>query len=179
VKLLHYLALTINTSTGNTSVPHQSEPASSIAVVAVSNADGAQPLTLEPNNSYNTNTPNTDDSTEGVSKKRQHFSNFFGYNKLVEKHQEQATVSESPESQLTKYLEMMNRADFDPYQQPAAYTLPQFKGIWHVLSRLWCVPATSAPVERIFSQSGIIMRPHRARMSDDLLEMLMFLKCNK
>lgn len=38
--------------------------------------------------------------------------------------------------------------------------------------------ASSAPVERIFSQSGLIMRPNRARMSNKLLEELIFLKCN-
>ena len=33
-------------------------------------------------------------------------------------------------------------------------------------------PATSAHVERVFSQSGLIMKPNRARMSDNLLEEL-------
>jgi len=33
----------------------------------------------------------------------------------------------------------------------------------------------SAPVERVFSQSGLIMRPNRARMSDKMLEELVFL----
>jgi hypothetical protein len=47
-----------------------------------------------------------------------------------------------------------------------------------LFSRILCIPATSAPVERIFSQSGLIMRPHRARMTDSLLETLMFIKCN-
>jgi len=40
------------------------------------------------------------------------------------------------------------------------------------------VPASSAPVERVFSQSGLNMKPNRARMSDNLLEELVFLKCN-
>ena len=42
-----------------------------------------------------------------------------------------------------------------------------------------CTPATSAPVERsYFHMSGIIMRPHRVKMSDTLLETLVFLKYN-
>jgi hypothetical protein len=35
-----------------------------------------------------------------------------------------------------------------------------------------------APVERVFSRSGLLLRPHRARMSDQMLEHLVFLKCN-
>ena len=42
-----------------------------------------------------------------------------------------------------------------------------------------CVPATSAPVERVFSQSDLLFRPHRARLSSDLLSMLVYLRCNK
>jgi len=41
-----------------------------------------------------------------------------------------------------------------------------------------CVPASSAPVERIFCQTGIIMSARKARMSNSLFEALVFLKCN-
>jgi len=37
---------------------------------------------------------------------------------------------------------------------------------------------SSVPVERVFSQSGLIMRLNRACMSDTLLEELVFLMCN-
>ena len=42
------------------------------------------------------------------------------------------------------------------------------------------VAATSAAVERVFSHThgGLIMKPHRARMSDKLLSNLIYLKCN-
>ncbi|CAF1108654.1 unnamed protein product [Brachionus calyciflorus] len=40
------------------------------------------------------------------------------------------------------------------------------------------IPATSAPVERIFSVGGAILRPSRRCLGDDLFEKLMFLKCN-
>ena len=50
------------------------------------------------------------------------------------------------------------------------------------LSRLafsvFCVPATSAPVELIFSKSGLILRPHRSSMSSDMLAMQVYLKSN-
>jgi len=47
-----------------------------------------------------------------------------------------------------------------------------------LFSRLLCVPASSAPVERVFFQSGLIVRPNRANMSNSLLESLVFLECN-
>lgn len=50
------------------------------------------------------------------------------------------------------------------------------------LSKLACkylqIPATSAPVERIFSIAGRIFRPDRCCLSDDLFEKLMFIRCN-
>uniref|UniRef100_A0A3B4ZNS1 Uncharacterized protein n=1 Tax=Stegastes partitus TaxID=144197 RepID=A0A3B4ZNS1_9TELE len=41
------------------------------------------------------------------------------------------------------------------------------------------VPASSAPVERVFSRGGIIMRPHRSRLGHKMLQSLMLLKCNQ
>lgn len=40
------------------------------------------------------------------------------------------------------------------------------------------IPATSAPVERVFSKSGFIMRPRRAGLSAEMVSKLVFLKCN-
>lgn len=40
------------------------------------------------------------------------------------------------------------------------------------------VPASSAPVERAFSVSGFIVRPHRSKLSADAVSQTMFLKCN-
>ena len=41
------------------------------------------------------------------------------------------------------------------------------------------VPATTAPIERVFSQSGYVMRPHRATLTGKNVCLLSFLKCNK
>ncbi|CAF5033179.1 unnamed protein product, partial [Rotaria magnacalcarata] len=30
-----------------------------------------------------------------------------------------------------------------------------------------CVPATSAPVERVFSRSGLLMKPNRSRFTEN------------
>ena len=41
------------------------------------------------------------------------------------------------------------------------------------------VPATSAPIERVFSCNGFVMRPHRASLTSRKVCTLPFLKCNK
>ena len=45
-------------------------------------------------------------------------------------------------------------------------------------SKVFTVPATSAPVERVFSQAGKILNPLRCRMLPKNLETLLFLKMN-
>jgi hAT family C-terminal dimerisation region len=40
------------------------------------------------------------------------------------------------------------------------------------------IPASSAPMERLFSYSGMFCRPYRSRVSDANLERLTYLKCN-
>ena len=58
-------------------------------------------------------------------------------------------------------------------------TQKQFEPIYPLLEEVFSVPATSAPVERVFHHGGLFMRPHRARMSDRTLSDLVFIKCNK
>lgn len=54
----------------------------------------------------------------------------------------------------------------------------QYSVLYPLFERVLCVPASSAPVERVFSQSGLLMRPNRAHMTDKLLDELVFAKCN-
>jgi len=84
----------------------------------------------------------------------------------------------SPEVQLVKYLTAINQDDFDCDLHKNVYSEKEYHLLRPLLSKIFSIPATSAPVERIFSQGGIIMRSHRAKLGDDLLEMLMFLRCN-
>ncbi|XP_067939459.1 uncharacterized protein [Watersipora subatra] len=51
--------------------------------------------------------------------------------------------------------------------------------LYSLAQKVLSVPASSAALERIFSHGGILMRPHRASMSDAVLENLIFCKCNR
>lgn len=86
----------------------------------------------------------------------------------------------SIQQQLGKYLDMINDPNYNPDETSLVdiFKMDQFRDLRLLFQRILCVPATSAPVERVFSKSGIIMRPHRARLSDTTLETLMFLRCN-
>lgn len=53
-----------------------------------------------------------------------------------------------------------------------------FKTLAKLAAKYLCVPATSSEVERMFSQSGFLFRPHRSRMSRKTFEQLTLLKCN-
>lgn len=45
--------------------------------------------------------------------------------------------------------------------------------------RVLMVPASSAPVERVFSQGSILLRPHRNRLTPHKVQLLLTLKCNE
>lgn len=53
-----------------------------------------------------------------------------------------------------------------------------YKTLAKLAAKYLRIPATSASVERVFSQSGFLFRPHRARMSRETLQQLTLLKCN-
>ena len=85
----------------------------------------------------------------------------------------------TPRIQLRKYLEEVlvtvlpsNILDF--WKEKSE----EYPVLFKVANHAFSVPASSAPIERIFSAGGLIMRPHTARLSCNMLEMLVYLKCN-
>ena len=48
-----------------------------------------------------------------------------------------------------------------------------------IAKRVLSVPASSAPVECLFSVAGKMFRPDRCQMKDTTFECLIFIKCNK
>ena len=79
----------------------------------------------------------------------------------------------TPQEQLTNYLDKINHPAFDPDQFLALLLAEkEYEALKPLFRQLFCTPATSALVKRVFSTSGIIMRPHRAHISNSLLETL-------
>ena len=75
---------------------------------------------------------------------------------------------------------------FEYLQDPATCEVNSFWARKHfdllklaqLVPKVLCVPASSSPIERVFSAAGFIMRPHRARLSYKTLQALVFLKVN-
>ena len=94
---------------------------------------------------------------------------FSGY------HRKPKDSSSSPRIQLSKYLDMCDGQSCLPFWATNRHTLPS---LFKMAVRVLAVPASSAPVERVFSHGGVIMRPHRSQLSDKVLSSLIFCKCN-
>ncbi|XP_048850818.1 zinc finger BED domain-containing protein 4-like [Brienomyrus brachyistius] len=95
---------------------------------------------------------------------------FAAYHKRQKK-----DVGTTPSLQLSHYLDIAEGQNALLFWALNMKTLPS---LFRVAIRVLAVPASSAPVERVFSHGGIILRPHRAQMTDRLLANLVFCKCN-
>ena len=81
----------------------------------------------------------------------------------------------TPQIQLNHYLDICDGQSCLQFWAMNRHTLPS---LFKVAVRVMAVPASSAPVERVFSHGGVIMRPHRSQLSDKVLSNLIFCKCN-
>ena len=80
---------------------------------------------------------------------------------------------------LIHCIDTINSVSFDSDTELADIcSQMEFLPLRYLFERIFAVPASSAPVQRVFSRSGLLVRPHRAKMSDKLLESLVFAKCS-
>ena len=57
--------------------------------------------------------------------------------------------------------------------------MTKYPSLANLVKQILCVPVKSAPVERVFSHSGVIVRPHRSSLAPQRLHKILFLKCSK
>ena len=94
---------------------------------------------------------------------------------------EDETASSSTSSlsvQISQYLSMSDDADKDNCLAFWSRNKNMLDKLFVPAVTILSVPASSAPVERVFSYSGIYCKPHRSRMSDENVARLTYLKCN-
>ena len=51
----------------------------------------------------------------------------------------------------------------------------KYPSVFNLVKRILRIPATSAPVERVFSHGGIVVRPHRSNLAPERLHKILFL----
>ena len=89
-----------------------------------------------------------------------------------------STATSDIDSEIEKYLSsQISRKEDDPLKFWKENEL-----LYPTLSKMaqcyLSIPATSAPVERLFSSAGKIFRPERCRLSDNTFHKLINIKCN-
>lgn len=89
-----------------------------------------------------------------------------------------SSSSSSAQAQVDNYLaETPAAEDTDPLMYWKS-NKPSYPELTTLALRYLAIPASSAPVERLFSIAGKVFRPDRCLLSDIRFEQLMFLRCN-
>lgn len=81
------------------------------------------------------------------------------------------------QEEIANYIKDTDNDSMMLLRSPSS-SLYSYKTLSKLATKYLCIPATSAAVERIFSHSSFLFRPHRARMSRKTLQQLTLLKCN-
>ena len=78
-----------------------------------------------------------------------------------------------PSVEIEAYLNDPVRSKFSDYWQRSRLTL-----LKTLVTRIFSVQASSAPIERVFSHAGIILSSRRMRINEQLFKDIVFLKAN-
>jgi len=70
--------------------------------------------------------------------------------------------TDEPSKRLLHYITYINSDTFNHSSSELAKLYCDFSVLQFLFDRLFCIPASSAPVERVFSLSGLIMTACRA-----------------
>lgn len=81
-------------------------------------------------------------------------------------------------AQIQKYFDAIQDTEANTALEFWSQNRERFPQLYSLAVKVLSIPASSAPVERVFSKGGLIMRPHRARLSHKMVTALVFLKSN-
>ena len=81
-------------------------------------------------------------------------------------------------TEVTKYL---NLPCISEEEKPLDYWKKEdtFPVLSSLACKYLCIPASSGPVERLFSIAGKVFRPERCRIGDEQFQQLMMIRCNQ
>ncbi|CAF3613131.1 unnamed protein product [Rotaria socialis] len=80
----------------------------------------------------------------------------------------------NPTYEINAYINDPTRLRFSSYWKNSSLC-----SLKNVVKRIFSVQASSAPVERVFSQAGLIMSPRRTSMLEEVFRSLVFLRVNQ
>ncbi|CAF2140723.1 unnamed protein product [Rotaria magnacalcarata] len=80
----------------------------------------------------------------------------------------------NPTYEINAYINDPTRLRFSSYWKNSSLC-----SLKNVVKRIFSVQASSAPIERVFSQAGLIMSPRRTSMLEEVFRSLVFLRVNQ
>jgi hypothetical protein len=80
----------------------------------------------------------------------------------------------NPMNEIDAYINDPMRTKFSSYWKNS-----QLFSLKNVVKRVFSIQASSAPIERAFSQAGVIMSPRRTSMREEVFRNLVFLRVNQ
>lgn len=147
----------------------------------IDDVDDVEPVVAEPTEQQaGSDHENVPDEDEPITKAPRLFSYRKSSDKAVEvegaKQKHTNSITHTLSAEYSLYIEMESALGAIEFWKENKLRFPKlFKCAKYVLS----VPASSSPVERVFSHGGIVMRPHRACLMADNVTKLVFCKCNR
>ncbi len=177
-KIISYLKNDIETDTRLLQTTHNSTPTQ--APTQSTTETNTQSIRFPPNIVASTlnhlPTTNKQQGNESPSKRRKYFQ-------FSSKAINNAAPNNNTRSPIDILLDEIKLYIVQPYTEEESsefWNLNQnkFPTLYKMAIKYLSIPATSAPVERLFSYSGYIMRPHRSRLTGENLYQATLIRCN-
>ena len=118
-----------------------------------------------------------DEILNSPPKKKPRSDDFFDFMSPVSKTHKKRNISGAVNELETYLEESCQEMDTNPLDYWKINYI-NYPTLAKLANKLLSTPATSAPVERLFSIAGKVFRPERCSLKDDTFEIHMMIKCN-